>query len=62
MLKNELAIRLYNWLADMINGDESYFSTVATLNFLENGTVVQGSIYRNSTFGRNDFGHIFVTV
>ena len=41
MVKTPVFMEWYNWLADMIDGDESYFSTMATLDIDNNGHIHQ---------------------
>ena len=39
--QDPVSLRLYNFILDMLSGDESYFSTLSTLTVLDNGTVTQ---------------------
>ena len=39
--QDPVSLRLYNFILDMLSGDESYFSTLSTLTVLENGTITQ---------------------
>ena len=41
VVRDPIAIKLYNWVADMISGDESFFSTLAVISGTNNGSVVQ---------------------
>ncbi len=41
ILHNPIAIELYNSLYDMYIGDESFYNTFATLDFMPNGSFVQ---------------------
>ena len=41
MVKTPVFMEWYNWLADMIDGDESYFSTLATLDIDKDGKIHQ---------------------
>lgn len=41
VVRDPIAIKLYNWVADMISGDESFFSTLAVVSGTYNGSVVQ---------------------
>jgi len=41
MVKSAASVELFNWLALMANGDESFFSTLATLKVGGNGTIEQ---------------------
>ena len=72
MVKTPVFMEWYNWLADMIDGDESYFSTLATLDIDKDGKIHQDmassvtslpalSVYRLSRItprtGRVQWGH-----
>ena len=48
---NPISMKFYNWITDMPSGDESYFSTLATLETLGNGTVIQ-DLNKNTTSGQ----------
>ena len=41
LLQDPVSLKLYNYILDMLSGDESYFSTLSTLTVLENGTITQ---------------------
>jgi len=41
MVKTPVFMEWYNWLEDMINGDESYIATVATLDIDKDGKINQ---------------------
>jgi hypothetical protein len=49
-LTSELALTLYNWIIHLLIPDESFFSTLASVDVLENGTVVQ-DLTKNTTHG-----------
>ena len=46
-----VSIKHYNWVNDMMSGDESFFSTLATIKVLENGTILQ-DLNTNTTQGQ----------
>jgi hypothetical protein len=50
ILKNPTAKKFYNSLLDMNVADESFYSTLATINIMPNGSVVQ-DFSKNVTFG-----------
>ena len=54
MVKTPVFMELYNWLEDMINGDESYFATAATLDVDENGRIHQNM---DRDLGQNRVSH-----
>ena len=39
--KNAVAIQMFNWISDMLSGDESFFSTLITVQISSNGSAVQ---------------------
>ena len=46
-----ISMQFYNWITDMPSGDESYFSTLATFQNLDNGTIIQ-DLKKNTTQGQ----------
>ena len=46
-----VSIKHYNWVTDMNSGDESFFSTLATIKVLSNGTILQ-DLNTNTTQGQ----------
>ena len=46
-----ISIKYYNWITDMMSGDESFFSTLATIKVLGNGTILQ-DLKTNTTQGQ----------
>lgn len=49
-LKSQLSLTFYNWIIHLLVPDESFFSTLASVDVLENGTVVQ-DLTKNTTHG-----------
>ncbi len=50
ILTSEVSKTLYNWIIHLLVPDESFFSTLASVIVLENGTVVQ-DLTKNTTHG-----------
>ena len=50
ILTSEISKELYNWIIHLLVPDESFFSTLASVDVLENGTVVQ-DLTKNTTHG-----------
>ena len=56
-----ISIKYYNWITDMMSGDESFFSTLATIKVLSNGTILQ-DLNTNTTQGQVSTEVTFVTL
>ena len=50
VINGPVPLILYNWMFDMPIPDESFYSTLATLNFHDNGTFTQ-DVNKNTTYG-----------
>jgi hypothetical protein len=51
VVKHPISIKYFQWLADMTNGDESFFSTLATIRVDEDGTITQ-DVHKNTDQGQ----------
>jgi hypothetical protein len=50
VLTSEIAKELFNWIIHLLIPDESFFSTLASVDVLENGTVIQ-DLTKNTSHG-----------
>jgi hypothetical protein len=51
ILNNDFVKVFYDWIVDMNTADESFCSTLATLNVTEKGEVIQ-DLTKNTTHGQ----------
>jgi hypothetical protein len=61
VVKHPISIKYFQWLADMTNGDESFFSTLATLRVDEDGTITQ-DVHKNTDQGQVPTQHLIRNV
>jgi hypothetical protein len=60
---NPISIKFYNWMTDMMVGDESFYSTLVRVEIQSNGSVIQ-NFTKNTTNGqvRKKTGASFTTL
>ena len=58
--KHPISIKFYNWITDMKIADESFYSTLVTVNVTKNGKIIQD--LNTDTFNRQASKVIFVAV
>ena len=50
LTKHPISIKFYNWITDMKIADESFYSTLVTVNVTKNGKIIQD--LNTDTFNR----------